>query len=151
MRIALPLAVLFAALATTAVANTPTIVVNAPWSRPAIGTGVVYLTVANHSGEPDRLLGATSPLAGAVELHTSTETMGSMDAMNGTTMSGMTSMHRVAFVTIPAHAAVSFAPGGYHIMLIGLHHDLHANETFPVRLHFSHAGWLGVTVRVQPI
>jgi copper(I)-binding protein len=145
---------MFAVLAAPAVANAPAIVVSAPWSRPAAGTGVVYLTVANHSAEPDRLVGATSPLAGAVEIHQSTETMGSMGSMgsmNGAGMGGVASMHQVAFVSVPAHATVTFAPGGYHIMLIGLHHDLHANETFPLRLHFAHAGWLPVNVRVRPI
>jgi copper(I)-binding protein len=148
VRVALPVALLFAALAVAAVAKTNTIVVSAPWSRPAVGTGVVYFTVANPSATPDRLIGATSPVAGAVEIHESTETMGSM---NGMAMGGTASMHRVAFVSVPAHATVQFAPGGYHIMLIGLHHDLHANQTFPLRLHFSHAGWEAVTVPVQAI
>lgn len=151
MRIALIVAVLLATLAGAAVANTRPIVVSAPWSRPAVGTGVVYMTIANLSGTPNRLVGAASPVAGAVEIHESTEAMNSTGSMNGMAMGGVASMHRVAFVPVRAHATVKLAPGGYHIMLIGLHHDLHADQTFPLRLHFSHAGWVAVSVRVQPI
>jgi copper(I)-binding protein len=151
VRVALFLAMLLAALASVAGANTRTIVVSAPWSRPAIGTGVVYLTIANRSATPDRLVGATSPIADAAEIHQSTEAMKSMSSMHGMAMGGVASMHHVAFVSVPEHATVTFAPGGYHIMLIGLHHDLHANETFPLRLRFSRAGWVAVRVHVDRI
>lgn len=151
MKIAVLLVVLLVALRGAAVANTKTIAVSAPWSRPAVGTGVVYLTITNLSGTPDRLVGAASPVADAVEIHESTEATTPMRSMQGMAMGGVASMHRVAFVPVRAHATVRLAPGGYHIMLIGLRHDLHANETFPLRLRFAHGGWIAVSVRVQTI
>lgn len=149
MRTFVSLAVLFAALAAAGGAAA-TVAVSAPWSRPAIGTGVVYLTITNGTATPDRLLAAASPVAGAVELHDSTETRGTMGAMPGMAMGGIASMHPVAFITVPPHGMVALGPGGYHVMLIGLHHDLHAGEAFPIRLHFARRGWLTATVHVRP-
>jgi copper(I)-binding protein len=124
------------------------VTVSGAWSRPAIGTGVVYLRVDNRGAAPDRLDTARTPVARTVELHRSTEGTASM---NGMQMSGVTSMQRVSAVTIPAHGSVTFSPGGYHLMAIGLRHDLHPNETFPLQLHFAAAGWTAVTVRVRPV
>lgn len=130
------------------------VVPSGAWSRPAITTGVVYLTLRNTGSAPTRLVKAASPVAQAVELHESMESkapMGSMSGMSSGSMSmgGVASMHPVAFVPIPAHGSVKFAPGGYHIMLIGLRHPLHAGQTFPVRLYFAHAPPQRVTVQVR--
>jgi copper(I)-binding protein len=125
--------------------------VSEAWSRPAIATGVAYLTITNHSAQPDRLISATSPVANAIELHESTETYGSMSSMNGMAMGSVASMHRVASIPVPAHGTAHIGPGSYHIMLIGLHHDLHANQTFPLHLHFADAGWIATAVRVRPM
>jgi periplasmic copper chaperone A len=151
MRIAITVAVLLAMLAGPAGANTKAVVAGDAWSRPATGIGVAYLTISNRAGTADRLVGAASPVARSVEIHESTESMKPMGAMTAMTGRGIASMHRVAFVPIGAHSREKLAPGGYHIMLIGLRHDLHADQTFPLRLHFAHAGWVEVSVHVQPI
>jgi copper(I)-binding protein len=124
------------------------IVLSNAWSRPAIGTGVVYLTVANHGASADRLDGARTPVARTVELH---ESMASDATMNGMKMTGVMSMERVTAVTVPAHGSVTFSPGGYHLMAIGLRNDLHPSERFTVQLHFAKAGWKTVSVLVRPI
>jgi hypothetical protein len=123
------------------------VVLNA-WSRPAIGTGVVYLRIANRGAASDRLDAARAPVARTVELHRS---MDGSASMNGMRMSGVMSMERVSAVTIPAHGSLTLAPGGYHLMAIGLRHDLHPNERFPLQLHFAAAGWKTVSVEVRPI
>jgi periplasmic copper chaperone A len=124
------------------------IVVSNAWSRPAIGTGVVYLQIANRGAVADRLDAARTPVARTVEVHRSTD--GSV-AMNGMKMSGVMSMERVPALPIPPHGSVTLAPGGYHLMVIGLRHDLHPNERFTLRLHFADAGWKTVPVEVRPI
>lgn len=131
-----------------ALALAAAIVVTGAWSRPAVGTGVVYLRVANHGAVADKLDGASTPVAKTVELHRSTEGTGSMGGMQ---MNGVMSMQRVPSVTIPAGGSVTFAPGGYHLMVIGLRHDLHPNERFALRLHFARAGWFNLIVTVRPI
>lgn len=124
------------------------VVVSDAWSRPATGVGVVYLTIVNRGTRPDRLVGAASSIAASTELHESSESQGKM---NGMTMSGVMSMHRVRSVTIPAQRSLAFRPGSYHIMLIGLHRDLTLGQPFVVRLHFASAGWRAVTVHVRPM
>ena len=126
----------------------PAIVASDAWSRPAIGTGVVYLRITNRTAAADRLDAARTPVARTVELHRS---MDGSASMNGMRMSGVMSMQRVPAVRIPARGSVMLAPGGYHLMAIGLRHDLHPNERFALQLHFASAGWTTVTVRVRPI
>jgi hypothetical protein len=58
----------------------------------------------------------------------------------------MMKMHKVDAVEVPAGQAVGFASGGLHVMLIGLKAPLVEGNTFPLTLHFEHAG--AVTVEV---
>lgn len=124
------------------------IAVSDAWSRPAIGTGVVYMRVNNRGDVADRLDAARTPVARVVEIH---ESMDESTSMKGMAMTGVMSMQRVRTLTIPAHGTVTLAPGGYHLMAIDLRHDLHPNTQFPLQLHFARSGWTTVTVRVRPI
>ncbi len=141
-------------------ANSP-ISVSGAWSRPASGTAVVYATLRNAGATPDRLIGATSPIATHVGLHQSYETKmagmpmsgGSMSngSMGNIPMSGdMVGMRSVSSIPVPPGGATMLKPGGYHLM-VDLRHDLKAGDTIPLRLHFARAGWLAVTVPVKPI
>jgi copper(I)-binding protein len=126
------------------------------WSRPAAGTAVIYATIHNDSAEPDRLIGATSPIATRVDLHESSETKMPAMSMNSGSMGdmpmgdSMMSMKTLSAITIPAGGTTSLKPGGYHLML-DLRHDLKAGQTVPLRLHFAHAGWIAVNAKVRPI
>jgi cytochrome c2 len=63
-----------AANAQTSAAST--IVVEQPWARATpkgAKTGAAYMTLVNIGGSPDRLIGATTPLAGKVQFHKETE------------------------------------------------------------------------------
>ena len=130
-------------LASRSVAAEPPITVSDAWSRPATGAGVVYATIANSATTPDRLVGATTPSAAAVELHESMRGSGSMN--------GVESMQPITAIAVPAQGSVTLAPGGYHLMLTGLKKDLQANDAFLVRMHFANAGWIVTIVRVRPI
>ena len=131
-----------------ALALATTIAVSDVWSRPAIATGVVYMRITNRGDAPERLDAARSPAGRGVEIHRSVDESHSMPGM---VMPGVMSMDRVRSVTIPAHGSVTFAPGGLHLMLIGLHRELHTNMQFPVTLHFVGAGWMTVKARVRPL
>jgi len=149
----IPTLMLFTAL--TAGAESAAVSVTNVWSRPATGTAVVYATFRNASSKPDRLVGATSPLATKVELHQSSTSAMPGDSMTMGNMSmpmggSVVSMKSVASIPIPAHGSTSLAPGGYHLML-DLRRDLHAGERVPLRLHFAHAGWIAVVAHVRPI
>lgn len=108
------------------------------WSRAALAghTGVVYLTISD-SGAPDTLTGVSSPVAPHAELHESYNDNGVMK------------MRAVVSLPVAPGKPVALAPGGYHIMLVGLKHALNAGETFPVTLHFAKAGDITVTATVE--
>lgn len=99
------------------------------WSRPAMAghTGIIYLTITAH-GASDRLVGAHSAVAAKTELHETTNDHGIMK------------MRGVRSLPIPANQTVTLKPGGYHIMLMGLKHALHAGDSVPVTLTFAKAG-----------
>jgi len=151
----------FAAFATFALRAAPvgaaqTIDVRDAWSRPAIDTGVVYLTIRSHEAFADRLIDGESPVARHVEFHQTTASHDTHDMAMDPNMSGMsdmsgmtTEMHRLRTVPIPAGGLLTFSPGGYHVMLIGLRRTLMAGQSFPLRLRFARAGWIVVKSQVR--
>jgi hypothetical protein len=114
-----------------------------PWSRatpPGTPMGAGYMEIVNEGDRPDRLIGARSPAAREVQLHLSIEE------------DGTTRMERQRDgVLVPAGASVVFAPGGYHLMLMGLHERLRDGERVPVTLEFAQAGTIEVELAVRPL
>lgn len=106
------------------------------WSRATPArNGVAYMTVFNHGQEPDRLIAVESPIAKKVELHSHSMTDGVMR------------MRRIQAVEVHPGEPALLAPGGNHVMLMGLHAKLTEGQSFPVTLVFEKAG--NVTVNVQ--
>jgi copper(I)-binding protein len=58
-------------------------------------------------------------------------------------------MRQVAAVEIPARGEARLAPGGLHIMLIGLSEPLREDAGFPLTLVFERAGEVTVEVAVE--
>ena len=93
-----------------------------------------YLSITNHGAMADRLLAVESSLARKTELHT-------MDVTNG-----VMKMRQVdGGIAIPAGKTVQLAPGGFHVMLIGLKAPLNADEHYQVTLVFETAGKVKLT------
>jgi copper(I)-binding protein len=108
-----------------------------PFARATAGkVGGAFATLLN-AGEADRLLSASSPAAGTVELH---ETVRSGDVMR---------MQPVGALDIPAGGVVRLAPGGYHLMLVGLKAPLRRGDQVPVTLVFERGGSVTVPVPVS--
>lgn len=103
------------------------LVVADAWARPGIagGNGGVFLSLNNPTSTGDKLIQAKSDVADAVELH---QTTMENDVMKMTPQE---------FVDVPANSTVEFAPGGLHVMLIGLHNDLSVGDMFQVTLEFE--------------
>lgn len=99
--------------------------------------GVVYVTFDNQSDDDERLVGASVDFAAAVELHTT-----EMD-------NGVMRMRQVQGIDLPAGETVALEPGGYHIMLIGLEHNLEAGDEFDVTFEFERMGTLTISVPVR--
>lgn len=111
-----------------------------PWSRalpPNAPAGAAYFTVTNQGQAQDRLVGAASDVAGKAELHTHVKS------------GEMMRMQKVDAVDIPASGEAIFAPGGNHVMLIGLKRPLKDGEQFPLTLEFEKAGKVQVEVPVR--
>ena len=112
-----------------------------PWARataPRQTVGGVYVTLI--SPVDDRLLGASSPVAGHAEVHEMT--------MDGNVMR----MRELpAGLRLPAGQAVALTPGGLHMMLVDLRQPLVAGQAIPVQLRFEHAPPLDLQVPVAPV
>ena len=97
--------------------------VTAPWVRatvPAQKSTGAFMHVQSSTGA--RLVGVSSPVAATVELH-------QMD-MKG----GMMQMRQVDGIDLPAGKGVNLATGSYHIMLVGLKHQLKQGEAIDITL-----------------
>jgi copper(I)-binding protein len=153
----------------TSGSSTPT--VSGAWARtsPAMATaGAAYMEIKGGSTD-DALLAASAPtdIAATTEVHETTMA-GSGSTMNhgnmsgsagmatttmamgsGSTGSGMMEMRKVEKIAIPAGKTVSLAPGGYHVMLLGLPKPLVAGQKFTLTLTFEKAGKVDVPVEVR--
>ncbi len=108
------------------------------WVRatpPGARTAAVYMTV-NGAATADRLLGAATPAADAVEIHANV-------AENGTTR-----MERLPALAVPAGAGVRLEPGGAHLMLIGLAAPLAPGTKVALSLELETAGTIEIEVPV---
>ncbi len=97
-----------------------------------------YLTIRNLSDHPDKLLSMTCACAAEVSAH-ETEEMG-----------GMSKMRASGAVTIPARGAITFAPGGRHLMLMGVRGGVKPGQTVSMRLQFQRAGTIAVPFAGRP-
>ena len=116
------------------------VVVSQPWARASIlasRPAAVYLALESPTG--DRLTGIATPVADQAMVH-------AVEEANG--VSRMVHRH---VLELPAGQRVTLAPGGEHIMLIGLDAKLVEGETFPLTLTFERAGAVTVDVPVLGI
>lgn len=138
-----PVFFLLALLALTACGPTaapPPIEIKDAYAAPSpagVDLAAGYVTIINHTDQDDRLMGASSPRAASVALHTM--------AMDGPVMR----MRMVESMTAPAGGEITLSPGGDHLMFTGLTAPFTAGEEIPVHLTFEHAGELDVTLPVR--
>ena len=121
-----------------AVADQAGIQVDHVWSRAALAghEGAVYLTITDR-GTPDTLTGVATPVAAEAALHQSIDDHGVMK------------MRPVSDLPIEPGKPVTLAPGGYHIMLMGLKQALKQGDSFPITLSFAKAGQVTATATVE--
>jgi len=119
------------------------LVIQAPWTRATPGgakVGAGYLSIVNIGKEADRLKAASSPIAARVEIH-------SMMMDGGI----MRMRHLKDGLELKAQSVTELRPGGFHIMLIGLKRPIKKGDKLPLRLEFSEAGDVDVTLTVAGI
>ena len=89
---------------------------------PGQPNSAAFMTLHNTSDADRALVGAESPAAETVELHTHVEEGGLMQ------------MRRIERIALPAGETTTLAPGGLHIMLIGLKSELAPGQTVELTL-----------------
>lgn len=99
-----------------------------------IGAGFVTLKSA---GAADRVVGASSPVAGRVEMH--------VTLREGEVMK----MREVRSFEVPAGATFELKPGGAHLMLMDLKRPLRKGEKVPLTLTLEKGGKLTLEMTVE--
>jgi periplasmic copper chaperone A len=136
-RILVP-AALFLALALAAPPTFADVTVTQPWVRgtvpPQKATGAFMRL---QSSADAKLVAASSPAAKEVEIH-------EMAMVNN-----VMRMRPVAEIPLPAGKDVELKPGGYHIMLMGIQHQLKRGETIPITLTVRGNDGKTQTIEVQ--
>jgi copper(I)-binding protein len=107
---------------------------------PNAPVGAGYLTITNKGAADDRLVSATSTVAGTTQIHEM--------KMEGDVMK----MNELRDgVVIPAGGSVTLEPGGLHIMFMQLKQPFAEGSTIPVTLTFEKAGSVEVELAVGAI
>ena len=101
------------------------------------GTSAAYLTITNSGGTADALIKAESDVANSVELHTMTM------------VDGVMKMTPVEKIEVPANGKAELKPGSFHVMLIGLRHDLKEGDVVKLTLTFQTSGKIEVEAPVR--
>ncbi|CAG1008035.1 hypothetical protein BURK2_03684 [Burkholderiales bacterium] len=114
------------------------VAVEAPWVRGTVEGQKATGAFMDLKAEKDlKLLGASSPAAKTVEIH-------AMEMKEG-----VMKMFAVPKLDLPAGKTVRLAPGGYHIMLIGLVEPLKNGQSVPLTLTLEDATKKTQTVEVK--
>lgn len=109
------------------------------WARatpPGADVAAAYVTVENGGSGDDRLTGIATPAATSTSIHETVEE------------NGVATMRPLEHAIVPAGGRLEMAPGGIHVMLMGLTGPLVEGEMMPLTITFEHAGELTLDVTV---
>jgi hypothetical protein len=114
------------------------VTVTQPWVRGTVApqkTTGAFMRL--NSTSDAKLVSATSPSAKQVEIH-------EMVMVNN-----VMRMRPIAEIPLPAGKEVALKPGGYHIMLMGIEHQLKQGDVVPITLTVREGDGKTRTVEVQ--
>ena len=123
---------------TLALAAQAQTIVKDPWVRGTVASqkaSGAFMHITSAAG--GKLVAASSPVAGVVEVHEM--------AMDGNVMK----MRAVPSLDLPAGKTVQLKPGGYHVMLMDLKQQLKPGETVPLTLTIEGKDGKRETVEVK--
>lgn len=110
------------------------------WTRatpPGAANSATYAQLYNNSSGLRTLVSVSTSAAKEVQLHT----VLSED--------GLMKMREVPYIHIPAEGMVEFKPGGYHIMMLGIHEQLRDGESVDVELTFADGDTMTLTSEIK--
>lgn len=93
-----------------------------PGAEGSVTTSAVYMKIENQGEQPQRIVEATCDAAETVELHQTSM------------VNGVMQMSQIASIEVAPNETVELAPGGLHIMLIGLTRDVKPGDTLKLTL-----------------
>ena len=107
-------------------------------ASPVSKTGAGFMAVTNRGKVADRLVSVTTTASARADLH-------------GTVANGnvMQMRAQAGGVPVPAGATVTFAPGGLHVMFIGLKAPMRETAMLKARLTFEKAGPIDVEFKTE--
>jgi copper(I)-binding protein len=112
-----------------------------PWTRPTpqgVKVGAGYFVIRNRGKSPDRLVSASSPIAGKVEIHQTS------------IKDGVATMREVpGGLQIAPGKSLEFKPRSLHLMLHDLKQPLKQGDKFAATLVFEKAGPVNVEFQVE--
>jgi copper(I)-binding protein len=106
---------------------------------PGQPNSAAFMNLTNRGGAARALVAAASPSAEVVELHT--------HAM----VDGMMRMRQIEQIDVAPGATVNLAPGGLHVMLIGLTGPLGVGDTVTLTLEFDDGQRVEISAPVRPV
>ncbi|MEI6204550.1 MAG: copper chaperone PCu(A)C [Enhydrobacter sp.] len=115
--------------------------ISQPWARataPTAPAGGGFLAITNRGTATDRLITVRTPVAEQAQIHEM--------KMDGNVMRMRELEHGLE---IPAAATITLAPGGFHLMLMGLKKPLTKGTRVPLTLVFEKAGSIDVELVVE--
>jgi copper(I)-binding protein len=116
--------------------------IDSPWSRAMPNGASVaagYLTIKNTGTTPDRLVSASTPIAGKVEIH------------QMTMENGVMKMRPVAGIEIAPGGTAELSPNSLHLMIMHVKKPIEKGKPFPGSLTFEKAGTVTVEFAVEDI
>ena len=108
------------------------------WVRtaPQGGNSALYFVIHNYSAD-DELVGVSTEIAGAAEIHESSM------------VDDVMQMRMVESVPLVSGEDVEFASGGLHVMLVGLKEEAKVGDIVEIVLHFKNSEDIRLQVPVQ--
>jgi copper(I)-binding protein len=103
---------------------------------PHVDTAAVYMTIHNTGQHPMTLDEIRTEVANSAMLHQTSM------------QNGMMTMEHVMSLELDGRTTVNLAPGGLHIMLMGLRQSLRAGDTINLTLHFANGLVLNSSVPI---
>ena len=126
MKTLIRMAVMIAVSVCCSLAGAQSVEVKDAWIRgtvPAQKTTGAFMEITGKSNA--RLVGVESKIADTVEIH------------NMTMQNGVMKMFPVEGIDVPAGKTVKLAPGGYHVMFVGLKEQMKPGTRVPLKLNFE--------------
>ncbi|WP_419764180.1 MAG: copper chaperone PCu(A)C [Arcobacter sp.] len=106
---------------------------------PGLPNSAAFMVVENNTDKKISIVKATSNVSKVVELHTHSM------------KDGVMKMYQVPKVDIPANGKTELKPGGFHVMLIGLHNPLKIGEEVTYTLEFSNGETKTITAPIKTV